>query len=600
VVPTETDDHVLRARRTAAYTRAVLGLTGLALALAEPSLSQHPDLVAAGFATIAASATVQLSAPRMSWLKIEESLAGAAAILIVGLGDQRVTVLSVLWLAAIASGVMARGGRVHWIGRTIVLGALALPAVRAGYLRADQAALAAAAVGLLLTSGRLTRELNHLLGRARWDADHDDLTGLLSRAAFRAALDEATSEAGDAAPVSLLLLDLDGFGMVNKTVGHAAGDALLATFGERLRATVATSDVVGRLGGDEFAVILPGSGALPLAERLLEALPEDGEDFRGISASIGVAQAPRDGSDAEALLRAGDIALRVAKRSGPGGKVSTYVGQSLSGDGEQSARHALTRLIEGEGLVMAVQPIVDLRTGEVHAHEALARFGPGAAGSPLQWFSLADEFGERDALERACLRAALDLFAERPPGMRLSVNLSAPVLLDRRTLQMLDRPFDLSGLIIEVTEEALVQSDVQLRAAMAPLRERGALLAVDDVGAGYSGLRQLTTVHPSYLKLDRSLVSDIDADDERAALVSALVGYAERVGCLLVAEGIENAAELQTLRALGAPLAQGFYFGRPAAPWPVVRGQAPAAAAEAPLGDPAATSRDAAARLQPA
>ena len=124
---------------------------------------------------------------------------------------------------------------------------------------------------------------------------------------------------------------------------------------------------------------------------------------------------------------------------------------------------------------MAVQPIVDLRTGEVHAHEALARFGPGAAGSPLQWFSLADEFGERDALERACLRAALDLFAERPPGMRLSVNLSAPVLLDRRTLRMLDRPFDLSGLIIEVTEEALVQSDVQLRAAMAPLRERGAL-----------------------------------------------------------------------------------------------------------------------------
>ena len=184
----------------------------------------------------------------MSWLKIEESLAGAAAILIVGLGDQRVTVLSVLWLAAVASGVMARGGRVHWIGRTVVLGALALPALRAGHLRADHAALAAAAVGLLLTSGRLTRELNYLLGRARWDADHDDLTGLLSRAAFRAALDEATGGAGPQTPVSLLLLDLDGFGMVNKTVGHAAGDALLASFGERLRATVAATDVVGRLG----------------------------------------------------------------------------------------------------------------------------------------------------------------------------------------------------------------------------------------------------------------------------------------------------------------------------------------------------------------
>jgi diguanylate cyclase (GGDEF)-like protein len=570
VAPTETDDHVLRARRTAACTRAILGLTGIALALAQPGLLAHPDLAMVGFATISASATVQLTAPGLSWLKVEESLAGVAAILIVGLGDQRVTVLSVLWLAAVASGVMARGGRVHWIGRTVVLGALALPVIREGRLSADQAALMAAAIGLLLTSGRLTRELNHLLSRARWDADHDDLTGLLSRAAFRAALEEASAQAGESAAVSLLLLDLDGFGMVNKTVGHAAGDALLASFGERLRATVGAESIVGRLGGDEFAVILQGAKALPLAERLLAALPRDGEDFRGISASVGVATAPQDGEDAEALLRAGDIALRVAKRSGSGGKISTYVGQSLSGHGERSARGALARLIEGEGLTMAVQPIVDLRTGAVHAYEALARLGQGDAGGPLQWFSLADEFGQRDALERACLRSALELFAARPAGMRLSVNLSAPVLLDRRTLRILDQPGDLSGLIIEVTEEALVQSDAQLSAAMAPLRARGARLAVDDVGAGYSGLRQLTTVHPSYLKLDRSLVSGIDHDAERAALVGALVGYAERVGSLLVAEGIENEAELLALRELGAPLAQGFYLGRPGKPWPGV------------------------------
>ena len=570
VVPIETDDHVLRARRTAACTRAILGLTGIALALTQRGLLPHPDLAALGFATIATSATVQLTAPGLSWLKVEESLAGAAAILIVGLGDQRVSVLSVLWLAAVASGVMARGGRVHWIGRSLVLSALALPMLRQGHLSADQAALAAAAIGLLLTSGRLTRELNHLLRRARWDADHDDLTGLLSRAAFRAALEEATAKAGDSAPVSLLLLDLDGFGMVNKTVGHAAGDALLASFGKRLRGAVEPTSLVGRLGGDEFAVALPEADALPLAERLLEQLPREGEEFRGISASVGVAQAPRDGSDAEALLRAGDIALRVAKHSGSGGQVSTYVGQSLSGEGEQSARGALARLIEGDGLSMAVQPIVDLRTGSIHAYEALARLG---TGGPLQWFSLADEFGQRDALERACLRAALELFSTRPQGMRLSVNLSAPVLLDPRTLSILDRPTDLSGLIIEVTEEALVQSDAQLRAAMAPLRERGARLAVDDVGAGYSGLRQLTTVHPSYLKLDRSLVSGIDGDSERAALVSALVGYAERVGSLLVAEGIENEAELLALRELGAPLGPGLL---PRAARVAVAGERPA------------------------
>ncbi len=561
-----TDDHVLRARRTAACTRAVLGAGGVALALSKPHLSPHAQLAAVGFATIAACATVQLVAPNLSWLRVEEALAGTAAILIIGLGAQRVTVLSVLWLAAVASGVMARAGRIHWIGRALVIVALALPRIRYGHLNAEEAALTASAAGLLATSRLLTRELNHLLQRARWDADHDDLTGLYSRAAFRAELEEATAGASPQSPVSLLLLDLDGFGVINKSLGHAAGDALLASFSEHLRTSAEGVGVAGRLGGDEFAVILPGADARSFAERLLATLPHDGEELRGVSASVGIAQAPRDGSDAEALLRAGDVALRVAKRSGTGGQISTYVGQSLSGTGEQSARGALTKLIAGEGLSMAVQPIVDLRTGSIHAYEALAR--PGGAGGPLQWFSLADEFGERDALERACLSAALDLFAQRPAGMRLSVNLSAPVLLDPRTLRILDRAGDLDGLIIEVTEDALVQSDVQMHAAMAPLRERGARLAVDDVGAGYSGLRQLTTVHPSYLKLDRSLVSGIDTDSERAALVSALVGYAERVGSLLVAEGIENEAELRTLRGLGAPLAQGFYLGRPGAPWP--------------------------------
>jgi len=133
------------------------------------------------------------------------------------------------------------------------------------------------------------------------------------------------------------------------------------------------------------------------------------------------------------------------------------------------------------------------------------------------------------------MRAALELFASRPPGTLFSVNLSAPVLLDRHTLELLAHPLDLSGLIIEVTEEALVQSEAELQQAIAPLRARGAMLAVDDMGAGYSGLRQITTVRPSYLKLDRSLITGIDEDDDRQALVGALVGYAAHVGSLLVA-----------------------------------------------------------------
>ncbi len=358
------DPYLLRARRTAACTRAVLGVLGIALLSAHGStLLTQPVLGTVGFATILLSALVQLSAPRASWLRIEESLAGLAAILIVGVQDQRVTILSVLWLAAVASGVVARGGRVHWIGRTMVLSALALPAVREGHLSADHAALGIATVGLLLSCGRLTRELGRLLRQARYDADHDELTGTLSRAAFRAALEDATAGARESAPVCLLLLDLDGFGVINKSLGHAAGDALLASAGERMLGVAGSARPVGRLGGDEFAVIVRVEDSTTLAAALLSALAGCSDETRRVSACIGVAQTPRDGSDADALLRAADIALRVAKRSGMGGQVSFYAGGPLSGQGAHSARSALTRLIGGEGLSMAVQPIVDLRYG---------------------------------------------------------------------------------------------------------------------------------------------------------------------------------------------------------------------------------------------
>jgi diguanylate cyclase (GGDEF)-like protein len=570
MVPIESDVHVQRARRTAAWARAAIGLAGIALILAKPGLLGRPALGIAGFATIAATAGVHLLVRRPRLLKLEESLAGVAAVLIVGLGDQRVDVLSILWLAAVASGVMARGGRVHWIGRTIVLGALALPIVRAGSLSAEYAGLAIASVALLLTIGRLTVELNSLLRRARWDADHDGLTGLLSRNAFHAALQRASASASAEHPLSLLMFDLDGFGAINKTAGQASGDALLARFGGLVQAQSTGGSVGGRLGGDEFAMLLAGADALALAERLLQSLPRGSEEERRIATSIGIAQAPRDGSDAEALLRAADIALRVAKKAPGTGQVSVYSGGSLSGDGRRSARGALRRVIDGDGLSMVVQPIVDVRSGAIHAYEALARFGADGKGSPLQWFSLADELGEREALERACLREALELFCRRPAGVRLSVNLSAPVLIDRGTLRMLDRLRDLSDLIIEVTEEALVHNDEQLDSALAPLRERGAQMAVDDMGAGYSGLGQIMAVHPSYLKLDRSLISGIDVDRDRAALVGALSDYAARVDSLLVAEGMETAAELRTLIELGVPLAQGYYLARPAAPWPKV------------------------------
>jgi EAL domain-containing protein (putative c-di-GMP-specific phosphodiesterase class I) len=453
--PIETAEHILRARRTAAVTRVAVGLLGIVLIVNWPGLDEHPALGVIGFATIMASAAVQLAAPRPSWLTFEESLSAGAGVLIVGFGAQRVDVVAILWLVAVASGVLARGGRVHWVGRAVLVCALALPVVRRGELEPEYAGMFLATIGLLLTAGRLTGELNVLLRQARMQAD-----------------------------------------------------------------------------------------------------------------------------SAETLLLAGDIASRMSERVAAPGEEPAPPVQLTEGE-LAGARIALARLIEGEGLSMVVQPIVDIETGEIHAYEALARFGQARPGegrpgaTPLHWFVLAEQLGGRPALERACLREALLLLDSRPAGSRLSVNLSTPVLMEDATLEMLgeaaaSRPGRLEGLIVEITEETLIETDEVLKEAIGPLLTDGAVLAVDDMGAGYSGLRQITTVRPAYLKLDRSLAAGIDGDPERSALVSALAGYARQVGAILIVEGIETTAELQALRKLGVQLVQGYRLGRPGEPWPEI------------------------------
>jgi EAL domain-containing protein (putative c-di-GMP-specific phosphodiesterase class I) len=449
----ERDDPIQRARKTAALTRVLLGTLGIVLILAKPDLLPIPACGIIGFAVIVLTSLLQLADLRIAWVQLEESFAASAAVLIVGLGDQRITAVSLVWLVCLAAGVMARGGRVHWIGRAVVVGALALPIVRDGSLDLEYAALCAAVIGLQLTAGRLTVELNRLLRQARLDAEN-----------------------------------------------------------------------------------------------------------------------------AETLLLAGDIASRVAQRDGQDAPVVRPASPGPAAPPSEAevarTRAALGRLIAGEGVRVVVQPIVDLRDGRVHAYEALARFGRRQSDrSPLHWLGVAEELGERPALERACLVAALRLFDQRPAGTRLSVNLSIPALLEPATRELLDefagsRRDALEGLIVEITEETLVGNSVEVRGIGDALRERGARLAVDDVGAGYSGLRQITEVLPDYLKLDRSLVAGIDTDADRAALVSALAGYSRHVRSLLVAEGVENPAEQRCLEALDVPLAQGFHLAMPGEPWP--------------------------------
>lgn len=228
-----------------------------------------------------------------------------------------------------------------------------------------------------------------------------------------------------------------------------------------------------------------------------------------------------------------------------------------------------------------VQPIVAVSDRRAHAYEALARFQTGGTESPLLWFALADEFGLRDELELACLRTALGIFEGRPEGSRLSVNLSGPLLLDERTSDLLSGQVTLDGLILELTENSLLEDTPGLHARISDLISRGVRFAVDDMGARYSGLRQVTTVRPSYLKLDRSLISSIDCDPDRGALVSAMLSYARQTGGHLVAEGVETEAELETLTQLGVQLVQGYHLARPGWPWPEITPVAETPVAEA-------------------
>jgi diguanylate cyclase (GGDEF)-like protein len=524
-------------------------------------------ICAAGFAIIAATAAVQLAMPHTDWLRLEESLAPLSAVLIIGLGPEQVGVLSLLWLAAVASGVIARGGRVGGVGRALLLASLLLPIVRHGTVTLPYAGLLMAAIALLLTCGRMTRELRGMLDRARHAADHDGLTQALSRVAFRDRLDRVASEHERHRNLAVLLVDLDRFGTINKTAGHAAGDALLISVVSRLSELVSEHGFVGRLGGDEFGLVVTAPDPVAFARRILDRLGSEQGGLPIVSACIGIALIPRDGRDAETLLRAVDVALRVAKRTGRR-HVSVYAGEALSAPGARGAEEALRRLIGGEGLTIAVQPIVSTATGNTHAYEALARFQARGTSNPLHWFALADEFGLRDDLELACLQSALVLLPSRPDGTLLSVNLSGPLLLDGRTDAILSEAESLHGLILELTENSLLEDTPGLHAKISELQGAGVRFAVDDMGAGYSGLRQMTTVRPSYMKLDRSLIRGIDSDPDRGALITALLGYARQTGGHIVAEGVETAAELAALTELGVELVQGFYAARPGLPWP--------------------------------
>lgn len=227
----------------------------------------------------------------------------------------------------------------------------------------------------------------------------------------------------------------------------------------------------------------------------------------------------------------------------------------------------LRRALDGDGVDALYQPIVDTARGVVVGYEALARFPGFAEKNPETWFRAARRYGEGAALEAVALRRALGNRASLPMNSFLTVNVSPDLLLTDAVQGVWRDEGDLSGLVIELTEQTPIDSYVHLEPALNTLKSAGALIAVDDAGAGYAGLHHLLAIRPSMIKLDRGLVEGVDQDESKRALIEMLGTFAGRIDAWILAEGVERVEELDALAGLNVPLVQGYLLGRPAPAW---------------------------------
>ncbi len=398
-------------------------------------------------------------------------------------------------------------------------------------------------------------------------ATTDPLTGVANRRSFQASLEAELKRATrDGRPLALVLIDLDGFKQINDTHGHPFGDGVLQVMAEKLQSSMRATDVVARVGGDEFAILLPATTAHG-AEALIERARGAAAGAIGgvtLSWSAGVAAFPDDARDAETLVECADVALYCAKSTGES-TIFRYDPEHSSGPGSGGDYGTVERLIAlPDGIVPVFQPLVSLRTGEVAGYEALARFPHPPARRPDEWFAIAGRCGLGPELELRAVEAALAA-PGRPAGTYLAFNLSAAALMSDVVLAGL--PQDLSDVVIEITENARMSDTDTLAERLAPLRARGARIAMDDAGAGYSGLQQVMRIQPDIIKLDRALVANVDSDPAKAALIDSFVRFAARTGTVICAEGIETPEELRVLADLDVTFGQGFGIARPATPW---------------------------------
>jgi diguanylate cyclase (GGDEF)-like protein/PAS domain S-box-containing protein len=414
----------------------------------------------------------------------------------------------------------------------------------------------------------------------------DTVTGLPDRVQFGHRLADATARArGNPGTVAVVLLDLDRFKAINNSMGHDAGDMVLALMAQRLLRTAGDGEFIARLGGDEFLALfedLSGEAqayASAFVERVRTALAEPFE-INGtevfLDASVGVALNAFGVDDAATLLSNAEAAMYRAKRRG-GSSVETF-GESMRIEllDRMTTEHSLHRALERSELMLHYQPVVEIDGVTTVGVEALIRWQHPDQGlvSPYRFIPVAEESGliipiGAWVLEQAChqLRDWHHRGRTGPRGS-VEVNLSARQIDDPRIVRTVEEILSRTGLpaeylTLEITESALMEDAASALGVLRALKEIGVLLAIDDFGTGYSSLSYLQRFPLDILKVDRSFVETLGVDAEGDEIVSAVINLAHALGLKVVAEGVETTQQLQILRSLQCDLAQGFLFSRP-------------------------------------
>jgi diguanylate cyclase (GGDEF)-like protein/PAS domain S-box-containing protein len=442
---------------------------------------------------------------------------------------------------------------------------------------ADGRVTATTSSGVDLTERRAAEEQIAFL------AYHDPLTGLPNRALLQEHLGLALARARrQSQAVALLYLDLDGFKLVNDSLGHPAGDELLCQVTMRLQERQRGMDLLARQGGDEFLLLLADADrdaaegtARRVAESLLDALTSpftiSGAEFH-IGASIGVSLFPRDAADADDLLRHADAAMYEAKAGGRN-SVTVYTGERHEPLERLSMTSRLRKAVSRGEFVLHWQPIVDPRDGALRKLEALIRWEDPFRGlvMPDEFIGLAEETGFVDRVGDWVVAEARDqvLAWERaglaPP--RVTVNVSPRQLrrpdFGQRLLALIREDGVASRLTVEITESAAMADPMRTDPVLRELVGSGVEIAVDDFGAGYSSLSRLRDMPVQVLKIDRTFLRGVPHDGEATAIVTAIIELAAALGMEAVAEGVENEEQRQFLVDRGCPLAQGYLLGRP-------------------------------------